>query len=29
VVVANLCKKCNYENKMAGKGQINSERGSS
>ena len=36
VVVANCCKKCNdwnkwcnYENKMAGKGQITSERDSS
>jgi hypothetical protein len=36
VVVANFCKKCNYwnkycnyENKMAGKGQITSERASS
>jgi hypothetical protein len=25
----NFCKKCNYENEMAGKGQITSERASS
>jgi len=29
VVVTNFCKKCNYENKMAGKGQITNERASS
>ena len=29
VVVVNFGKKCNYENKMAGKGQITSERASS